>query len=65
MTGISEVRLRPLDGMSIEQMITMLEDLGYCAEGLSNDEIYDMLVSIMDGHSDRDGALEELDFSDD
>lgn len=54
-----------MDGMSIEQMITMLEDLGFCAEGLSNDEIYDMLVSIMDGHSDRDGVLEELDFSDD
>ena len=64
-TGILEVSLRPLDGMSIEQMITMLEDLGFCAEGLSNDEIYDMLVSIMDGHSDRDGVLGELDFSDD
>ena len=63
MTGISEVRLRPLEGMSIEQMISMMDDLGYSAEGLSNDEIYDILVSIMDGHSDE--ALEELDFSDD
>ena len=65
MTGISEVRLRHLDGMSIEQMITMLEDLGYGTEGLSNDEIHDMLVSIMDGHRDYDGDPEELDFSDD
>lgn len=60
MTGISEVRLRPLDGMSIEQMIDMLVDLGYSAEGLSNDEIYEMLVEVLDGH---DEELEELDFS--
>jgi hypothetical protein len=62
-TGISEVRLRPLENMSIEQMIDMLVDLGYSAEGLSNDEIYDMLVSVIDGHESED-ALEELDFSD-
>jgi len=59
MTGISEVRLRNLDGMSIEQMIEMLVDLGYSAEGLSNDEIYGMLVEVIDGH---DEELEELDF---
>ena len=63
-TGITEVRLRPLDNMSIEQMIDMLVDMGYSAEGLSNDEIYDMLVSVMDGHGDE-GGVEELDFSDD
>lgn len=62
MTGISEVRLRPLENMSIEQMIDMMVDLGYSAEGLSNDEIYNMLVEIMDGH-DGEGDLEELDFS--
>ena len=62
MTGISEVRLRPLDNMSIEQMIDMLVDMGYSAEGLSNDEIYDMLVSVMDGHEDECGDLEELSF---
>lgn len=62
MTGISEVRLRPLENMSIEQMIDMLVDLGYSAEGLSNDEIYDMLVSVMDGHDDECGDLEELSF---
>jgi len=61
-TGISEVRLRPLDNMSIEQMIDMLVDMGYSAEGLSNDEIYDMLVSVMDGHEDECGDLEELSF---
>ena len=63
MTGISEVRLRPLENMSIEQMIDMLVDLGYSAEGLSNDEIHDMLVSIIDGHSDE-GDPEELSFGD-
>lgn len=62
MTGITEVRLRPLENMSIEQMIDMLVDLGYSAEGLSNDEIYDMLVSVMDGHEDEGGDLEELSF---
>jgi len=61
-TGISEVRLRPLDNMSIEQMIDMLVDMGYSAEGLSNEEIYDMLVSVMDGHEDEGGDLEELSF---
>ena len=61
MTGINEVTLRPLDGMSIEQMIEMLVDLGYSADGLSNDEIYEMLVGVIDGH---DEETEELDFSD-
>jgi len=61
-TGITEVRLRPLDNMSIEQMIDMLVDMGYSAEGLSNEEIYDMLVSVMDGHEDEGGDLEELSF---
>ena len=60
MTGINDVTLRPLDGMSIEQMIDMLVDLGYSAEGLSNDEIYSMLIEVLDGH---DEELEELDFS--
>lgn len=62
MSGINDVRLRQLEGMGIEQMIDMLVDLGYSAEGLSNDEIYDMLVGIMDGHNDE-GDLEELDFN--
>ena len=62
MTGITEVRLRPLENMSIEQMIDMLVDMGYSAEGLSNEEIYDMLVSVMDGHEDEGGDLEELSF---
>ena len=43
-------------------MIDMLVDLGYSAEGLSNDEIYNMLIENLDGH---EGELEELDFSDD
>ena len=61
MSGINDVRLKPLEGMSIEQMIDMLVELGYSAEGLSNDEIYNMLVEIMDGHN-KEGDLEELDF---
>ena len=49
--------------MSIEQMIDMLVDLGYSAEGLSNEEIREMLVEVLDGH-DGD-SYEELDFRDD
>lgn len=62
MTGINDVRLRPLDGMSIEQMIDMLVEFGYSAEGLSNDEIYEMLVEVLDGHADDN--VEELNFAD-
>ena len=49
--------------MSIEEIISMIEDHGYSTEALSNDEIYDLAVSILDGHEDE--AEEELDFSDD
>ena len=63
MRGASSLQLRQLEGMSIQELITMIEDFGYSTEALSNDEIYDLAISVLDGHEDE--ALEELDFSDD
>jgi hypothetical protein len=44
-------------------MLTFLCDLGYSTEALSNEEVYDLCVAVLDGH--RDEEQEELDFSDD
>ena len=63
MRGASNVQLKQLAGMSIDEMLSMIEDQGYSAEALSNDEMYELAISILDGHEDE--ALEELDFSDD
>ena len=59
----SRTQLRQLEGMSIQELITMIEEFGYSTEALSNDEIYDLAISVLDGHEDE--AEEELDFSDD
>lgn len=64
MSGASSIGLKQIDGMSIEQMLAMAEDFGYSTEALSNDELYDLLISVLDGHEDEDDG-EELDFSDD
>lgn len=61
MRGASNVMLRQLEGMSIDDLISMIEDHGYSTEALSNDEMYDLAVSILDGHEDE-GDIEELDF---
>lgn len=63
MRGANNVQLRQLEGMSIDELISMIEEFGYCTEALSNDEMFDLAISILDGHEDE--ALEELDFSDD
>ena len=63
MRGASSLQLRQLEGMSIQELISMIEEFGYSTEALSNDEIYDLAISVLDGHEDE--ALEELDFSDD
>ena len=63
MRGASNVQLKQLDGMSISELIDMIEDHGYSTEALSNDEIYELAISTLDGHEDE--ALEELDFHDD
>ena len=63
MRGASSLMLRQLEGMSIDELISMIEDHGYSTEALSNDEMYELAISILDGHEDE--ATEELDFSDD
>lgn len=63
MRGANNLQLKQLEGMSIDELISMIEDHGYSTEALSNDEMYDLAISILDGHEDE--ALEELDFSDD
>lgn len=61
MRGVSSETLTIVEGMSIEQLIEMIEDFGYSAEALSNEELNQLAISILDGHSDE-GDVDELDF---
>ena len=61
MRGVNDVNLKQLDGMSLSDVIEFVQGLGYCTEALSNDEIYDLAISALDGH--LDDTIEELDFS--
>ena len=63
MRGVSNVQLKQLEGMSLHEVIDFVTGCGFGTESLSNDEIYDLAVEIIDGHESED-ALEELDFSD-
>jgi len=59
--GVSNVSLRQLEGLSLQEVIDFVAELGYGTESLSNDEIYDLAISVLDGHEDE-GDIEELDF---
>ena len=63
MRGVSQETLDVVQGMSIDELIEMIEDFGFTAEALSNEELNQLAISILDGHDDTDGDLEELDFS--
>ena len=63
MRGVSNVSLRQIEGMSLQEIIDFVTECGYGAESLSNDEIYELAVEILDGHESED-AFEELDFRD-
>jgi hypothetical protein len=63
MRGASSLQLRQLEGMSIQELISMIEEFGYSTEALSNDEIYELAISILDGHEDEGGDPEDLDFT--
>ena len=63
MRGVSEETLNIVQGMSIDELIEMIEDFGYTAEALSNDELNQLAISILDGHADEGGDPEDLDFS--
>jgi len=54
MTGVSSIRLKQLEGMSIQQIMRYVESFGYDTSALSNDDIYALAEEIMDGHWDGD-----------
>ena len=60
---MSQELLNVVEGMSIDELIEMIEDFGFTAEALSNEELNQLAISILDGHDDTDGDLEELDFT--
>lgn len=60
---MSNETLSIVEDMSIEELIEMIEDFGYTVEALSNEEINQLAISILDGHADE-GDVEDLDFSD-
>ena len=60
---MSQEILSVVEGMSIDELIEMIEDFGFTAEALSNEELNQLAISILDGHDDTDGDLEELDFT--
>ena len=61
MRTVSNVRLNTLENMSIQDMMEYVEEFGYCVEDLSNDDLYDLAVSLMDGH-DESEEVQELSF---
>ena len=60
---MSQETLNVVDGMSIAELIEMIEDFGFTAEALSNEELNQLAISILDGHDDTDGDPDELDFT--
>ena len=61
MSGVSGLQLTRIGEMGIQEMMSMLEDHGYDVALMSNEEIYDMCLSIFDGHQ-LDGDPGELSF---
>ncbi len=51
-----------INNASLCDMQEFLIGLGYNVEGISNDEIYGLCVSVMDGHRDESEEVEELSF---
>lgn len=62
--GITSVSCQSVDGMTLEEMIDLVEGCGFSCDAMSNDEIYELCLAIVDGHQgDSDPA--ELEFSSD
>ena len=61
MSGANELRMKGVNGMSIREMMSYLEDFGYNVGSLSNEEIHDLCVELVDGHNLEDD-VGELDF---
>ena len=60
-SGARELRMKEINGMSIREMMSYLEDFGYSVGCLSNDEIVDLCIELIDGHNLEDD-VGELDF---
>ena len=63
MRTASSIQLKQLEDMSLQDIISFVSDFGYSTEALSNDEMFDLAISILDGHEDEGGDPEDLDFS--
>lgn len=63
MRGMKDVNLRQVDGMTLQEMIEFVVGLGYDTGSMSNDEIYQITIEALDGHSGESDE-EELDFGD-
>jgi hypothetical protein len=47
--------------LTISEIIEELADMGYSTDALSNDELIELHIAVMDGHNDE-GDVDELDF---
>ena len=51
-----------INNASLCDMQEFLIALGYNIEGISNEEVYDLCLSTLDGHRDESDEVEELSF---
>ena len=61
MTTIRDINQRRLDDMALDEVIEFIASHGFSTDALSNDEIWEIAISILDGHED-DSELDELNF---
>ena len=47
--------------MALDEVIEFIASHGFSTDALSNDEIWEIAISILDGHED-DSEMEELNF---
>ena len=63
MSDDSQIPLGNLEDASIADMLSFLCDMGYSTDALSNEEVHDLCVAVLDGHKDEGGDIEDLDFT--
>lgn len=61
MTTIRDINQRRLDDMALDEVIEFIASHGFSTDALSNETIWEIAISILDGHED-DSDLEELNF---
>jgi hypothetical protein len=61
MTTIRDINQRRLDDMALDEVIEFIASHGFSTDALSNETIWEIAISILDGHED-DSELEELNF---